>query len=242
MIDTHCHLLPALDDGPPSEADALRLAQELRAQGVTRVLCTPHFSNLFPTQHALARERLRVMKEALRSAGLQLELSLAAEIGPGYAVAAPLEELLDRTIDQRFALVEVLPDTSPSALVAIRDRLAEAGVQLVLGHPERCRAVQRRLGVLDPLRADGVLLQVVAPSLIGRWGRETEVAAWHLVDTGRADLLASDAHSMRRRRPHLREACELVAARLGDGVVTELTEHRPRLLLDATDAEAANPY
>jgi protein-tyrosine phosphatase len=242
VIDTHCHLLPALDDGPPNETDALRLAQELTAQGVTRVLCTPHFSNLFPTQHALARERLRVLKEALRSAGLQLELSLAAEIGPGYAVSAPLEELLDRTIDQRFALVEVLADTSPSALVAIRDRLAEAGVQLVLGHPERCRAVQRRLGVLDPLRADGVLLQVVAPSLIGRWGRETEVAAWHLVDTGRADLLGSDAHGMRRRRPHLAEACDLVAARLGDGVVTELTERRPRLLLDGTDAEAANAY
>ena len=242
MIDTHCHLLPALDDGPRNEADAVELARALAAQGVTRVLCTPHFSNLFPTRHADALERLRALQAMLRSQGLKLDLSLAAEIGPGFAASAPLEEVLARTVERRFALVEVLGDTSPSALVAIRDRLDAAGIQLVLGHPERCRAVQRRLGVLDGLRADGVLVQVVAPSLLGRWGPEAEATAWHLVDTGRADLLGSDAHSTRRRRPHLAEACELVAARLGNGVVTELTERKPRLVLDGTDVETADAY
>jgi protein-tyrosine phosphatase len=242
VIDTHCHLLPALDDGPRNEADAVELARELSAQGVRRVLCTPHFSSLFPTRHADAQERLRVLAPALRSQGVDLELSLAAEIGPGFAVTASLDELLERTIGRRFALIELLGDTSLPSLIAIRERLGEAGVQLVLGHPERCRAVQRRLGILDSLRADGALLQVVAPSLIGRWGPEAEATAWHLVDTGRADLLGSDAHSMRRRRPHLRETCELVAARLGDGVVAELTERRPRLLLDGTDADAADAY
>ena len=242
MIDTHCHLLPALDDGPRNEADAVELARALAAQGVTRVLCTPHYSNLFPTRHTDALERLRALRTTLRSQGLELDLSLAAEIGPGFAAAAPLEEVLARTVDRRFALVEVLGDTSPSALLAIRDRLDSAGIQLVLGHPERCRAVQRRLGVLDGLRADGVLVQVVAPSLLGRWGTEAETTAWHLVDTGRADLLGSDAHSTRRRRPHLAEACELIAARLGDGVVTELTERKPRLVLDGTDVETADAY
>jgi protein-tyrosine phosphatase len=93
--------------------------------------------------------------------------------------------------------------------------------------------VQRHLGVLDPFRADGALLQVVAPSLLGRWGPEVEAAAWHLVDTGRADLLGSDAHSTRRRRPHLSEVRDLIAERLGDGVLSELTERRPRLLFDS---------
>jgi protein-tyrosine phosphatase len=236
VIDTHCHLLPALDDGPRHEADAVALARELSAQGVKRVLCTPHYSSLFQTRHADAQERLRALAPVLRSEGVDLEISLAAEIGPAFAVSAPLDELLDRSIRGRFALIEVLGDTSPTGLMAIRERLGAAGLELVLAHPERCRAVQRRLGVLDPLRADGVLLQVVAPSLIGRWGPEVETTAWHLIDTGRADLLGSDAHSTRRRRPHLAEACELVAARLGEGVVAELTERRPRLVLDGTDA------
>lgn len=232
MIDTHCHLLPALDDGPRHQADGVLLARELAAQGVRRVLCTPHYSRLFPTSHAEAEERLTLFQPVLRAEGVELELSLAAEIGPGLAVSAPLEELLIRTIDRRFALIELLGDTSPAAIISIGERFVDAGIRLVLAHPERCRAVQRHLNVLDPFRADGALLQVVAPSLLGRWGPEVEATAWHLVDTGRADLLGSDAHGTHRRRPHLSDACELIAERLGEGVVLELTERRPRLVLD----------
>ena len=200
------------------------------------MLCTPHYSSLFPTVHARARERLATFAPQLRSAGIPLETSLAAEIGTGYAVSAPLEELLDRTINGRFALVEVLPDTPPTALSAIRERFVDAGVRLVLGHPERCRAVHRRPDLLDPLQAEGVLLQVVASSLVGRWGKDVELAAWRLVDTGRADLLASDAHGASRRRPHLRQTCDLIEQRLGSNVVEELTLRCPALILNGEPA------
>ena len=232
MIDTHCHLLPALDDGPGSDGEALELARRLAAEGVRRVLCTPHFSNLFPTDHRRAGEQLRAFARLLEAAGVDLELSLAAEIGPGFAASAPLDDLLERAIDGRFALIEVLPETSPTSLLAIRERLAERGVRIVLGHPERCRALHRHPAVLDPLREDGTLLQVVAPSLLGRWGPQVEASAWRLVNTGRADLLGSDAHGTRRRRPHLREVCELIERRLGGGVVSALTETGPASLLN----------
>jgi protein-tyrosine phosphatase len=232
LIDTHCHLLPRLDDGPGSEAEAVDLARRLVEDGTRHVLCTPHFSNLFPTVHADVVDRLHGLAPLLEAAGVRLELSVAAEIGPGFAASASLDELLERTIDGRFALVEVLADTTPTALVAIRERFAEAGVRLILGHPERCRALHRHPGILDRLREEGALLQVVAPSLLGRWGRNVEAAAWRLVDTGRADLLGSDAHGMKRRRPHLREACRLIERRLGGGVVAALTEHGPASVLD----------
>lgn len=232
MIDTHCHLLPGLDDGPGSENEALELARRLVSQGVQRVLCTPHYSSLFPTDHARATERHRALAPQLEAGGIQLETSLAAEIGPGFAASAPLEELLARTIDRRFALIEVLPDTSPTALLAIRKRFDDAGVRVILAHPERCRAIHRRPNLLDPLRDEGVLLQVVAPSLIGRWGPDVEATAWRLVDTGRADLLGSDAHGASRRRPHMREACDLIDQRLGPEVVAPLTQRRPEAVLD----------
>jgi protein-tyrosine phosphatase len=236
LIDTHCHLLPRLDDGPGSDAEALELARRLVADGTRRVLCTPHFSSLFPTAHADAVERVQALTPLLKSAGVQLDVSLAAEIGPGFAASAPLAELLDRTIDRRFALIEVLPDTSPTALLAIRERLGDAGVRIILAHPERCRALHRHPAAFDPMREDGVLLQIVAPSLLGRWGPHVEAAAWRLVDTGRADLLGSDAHGIKRRRPHLREACDLIERRLGGGVVAALTEHGPASVLDRATA------
>jgi protein-tyrosine phosphatase len=237
LIDTHCHLLPRLDDGPRTEEESLALARELAAQGVRRVLCTPHFSGMFPTVHADAVGRLHSLQSLLESAGIRLETSLAAEIGPAAAISVPLEELLERSIDGRFAVIEVLADSPPPSLAAIFERLRDAGVGTVFAHPERCRAVQRRPGLLDPFRNEGALLQIVAPSLVGRWGPDAEAAAWRLVDTGRADLLASDAHGPSRRRPHLRTACTLIAARLGETVVEELTEVKPRLLLDGPRPE-----
>ncbi|MGO2267581.1 MAG: CpsB/CapC family capsule biosynthesis tyrosine phosphatase [Vagococcus salmoninarum] len=42
MIDLHCHILPQLDDGPDTLIESLMMAKEAAAQGISRILCTPH--------------------------------------------------------------------------------------------------------------------------------------------------------------------------------------------------------
>ena len=86
MIDTHCHLLPGLDDGTRSPSEAIALAAELRDAGVRTVLCTPHLSRRFPTDLAVARERLAALVAELEASGIALELRLAAELSPNFAV------------------------------------------------------------------------------------------------------------------------------------------------------------
>ena len=58
MIDTHCHLIPGVDDGPAEQTEALELAQVLIADGVSEVICTPHYSRLFTYPHEVAADRL----------------------------------------------------------------------------------------------------------------------------------------------------------------------------------------
>ena len=58
-------------------------------------------------------------------------------------------------------------------------------------------------------------MQAVAPSVVGRWGREVEAAVWSLLESDRVDLIGSDAHGVQRRRCHLQRAAELVATRIG---------------------------
>ncbi|MBD0290997.1 MAG: hypothetical protein ICV74_07060 [Thermoleophilia bacterium] len=227
MIDTHCHLLPGLDDGPRNLSESLALAHALEAEGVIAAVCTPHFSRQFPTSRDEAVERLRELRAELDSAGVALAITLAAEVSPGHVAALPEDELASRAIAGRYLLVEALPDATASVLETLVARVTGFGLAPVLAHPERSRAVQRHVSAVDSLRTEGALVQVVAPSLVGRWGEEVAAAAWRLVDTGRADLLASDAHGARRRRVHLREATALVRRRLGDGVAAEITEERP---------------
>lgn len=231
MIDTHCHLVHGLDDGPATIGEAVELARAVAADGVTHVLCTPHYTRLWAPEWADVEQHFAMLHHALEEASVPLRLDLAAEVGPGHAVSAPLEELHARAIRGRHLLVEVQPDTPLVFFDAVMERLAEIGLLPVFAHPERSRGLARHPGALDEPRAGGALVQVVAPSLLERWGRGTAETAWRLLDHGRVDLLASDTHGLRRRRPHLREAAGLVAERLGDAVRAELTEARPARIL-----------
>jgi protein-tyrosine phosphatase len=229
VIDTHCHLVPGVDDGPATPEEALDLARSLVADGIDRVLCTPHYSSYFPTDHADAGRRLAALEDVLRDTGLAT--SLAAEISPGHAVSEPVEELAARSVAGRYVVVEALHDTPAAFFEALFERLEPAGLLPVVAHPERCRALQRSSSLVDWIRRRGGVLQVVAPSLLGRFGQGAAEAGWRLVDTGRASLLASDAHGTKRRSVRLREATELIRRRLGDAFAADLTERHPALVL-----------
>ena len=226
MIDTHCHLLPGLDDGPRSPGGALELATLLVDDGVEFVLCTPHYSRAFMTDHGEALRRADGLGQALSDAEVPLRIGVAAEVSVHVALIADGEELRSRSIAGRFLLVELHPDTAAPTVATLCSRLAEIDLLPILAHPERSRAVQRHPGVLDSARSSGALVQVVAPSLTGTWGASVAQAAWHLLDTGRADLLASDAHG-RRLLPQLAMAVELVSRRVGEGVARSLTGSHP---------------
>lgn len=211
--------------------ESVELARALIADGIERVLCTPHYSRLWAPSVAAAEVRLAELRGALATASVSLTLDLAAEVGPAHAVSAPLEQLSARSLRSRYLVVEVQPDTPTGFFGAVMARIAEARLLPIFAHPERSRGLARHPGALDEPRSAGALVQVVAPSLLARWGPETAETAWRLLDHGRVDLLASDTHGVSRRRPHLREACELLERRLGYAVRAELTLHRPERIL-----------
>jgi protein-tyrosine phosphatase len=230
MVDTHCHLLRGLDDGPKTLDESVALAAELVEAGVRTVVCTPHLSRRYPTDFAVAQKRLVELEAALREAGLALELSLAAEIAPGLAVTMDNAELRRHAIGDRFVLVELEANTAASFAPVIAEQLARDGLFPVLAHPERCRAVRRDTAPLIAAREAGAVVQVVANSLGGAWGSTIARAAWGFIARGRADLVASDAH-----RPGRADALGLVLTRLydrlGEDEVQRLTVETPRALL-----------
>ena len=135
MIDTHCHSLPGLDDGPATITEAIQLARMMLADGVSGALCTPHYSRQFQTRHADALAQHEVLRGELAAEGIALETAVAAEVSPAYAVSAPLEELELRSVGGRFVVVEVLLDSPEAVFPTVAERLGARGLVPVFAHP-----------------------------------------------------------------------------------------------------------
>ena len=241
VIDTHCHLLPGLDDGPRSLGEALALARELHQHGVRGVVCTPHWSRRFPTTWEATVSAAEAMREALERETIPLALVASAETSDVYAATRPFAELRERSACGTALTVEMTAHSLPAAFGAIVSRLRSVEIATVIAHPERCHAVQVDPAVLDPLRAEGALTQVVASSLVSTRERVVRTA-WSLLRSGRVDLLASDAHDVRARPSKLRAIEVAVSNELGTDLWRRLTWTTPsRLLPFLADAVGRRP-
>ncbi len=230
MIDTHCHLLWRLDDGPTTQMASVDLARALLDQGIEAALCTPHYSKRFPTQHAVARSRHEEFRRTLAEFGVDLRTEVAAEVGANLALSVPPDELSARSV-RGFVLVELESGADVSAPLLILQRLDEHGLTPILAHPERSRAVRDDPSVLDEVRDGGALVQVVASSLAGRWGDAVSEGAWRLLNDGRVDVLATDAHSAAGSVQRLRGVLEGATLRYGADAVDALTVRTPAKVL-----------
>ena len=68
------------------------------------------------------------------------------------------------------------------------------GFGTLIGHPERCAVLMQDDGAVAAERRAGARLQVNGSSLTGRHGAAARAWGIELLRSGRADVIASDAH------------------------------------------------
>ena len=234
MIDTHCHLLPGVDDGPATELDSIELARRLREQGVRRIVCTPHVSRRHQPAVALVRTRLEQLARSLHVLEIDVRLAAAGELSGSFVLASDPALLDPWRIGERHVLVEVARDVTPSFFEAVADALDRVGLAPVFAHPERSLLVRRDPRLLDSVRSGGALVQVVAPSLAAAPSSDVYRTAWAMLESGSADIVASDAH---RAVGALRlgGVLSLIDQRFGAEAREHLTAAVPRRVLGEAD-------
>jgi len=235
VIDLHCHLLPAVDDGPASIEESIAMGRAAYADGVRTIVVTPHardWRRAHPGEKAGATlpGQVRALQEALHQAGVPLALH------PG------MEEELDLDLPQRledgravplgrgpYFLLELPFMQYPLYLDEVLFQAQVQGWRPLLAHPERYRYVQASPDVLAPLVQRGVLVQVSVGSLAGEGGpRDREVAQW-LLRRGLVHCLASDGHSAAGARralltPGVQAAARIIGPARAHALVTEIPE------------------
>jgi protein-tyrosine phosphatase len=215
VIDLHCHLLPAIDDGPGSTAAALEMARIACDDGITTIVATPHMLARYPTSPAQVADGVQRLRTALSDAGIPLEVVSGGEIALEFFAGMSDDDLAASTLGgpgKRWLLLEMPFRGWPLQLPEILRGLEMRGLGAVLAHPERADAVQRSPHRMRDLVGLGALVQITAGSLTGEHGPPARRTAETLLRDGTAHFIASDAHSPSWRAPVLSEGL-LEAAR-----------------------------
>ena len=237
--DLHCHLLPAVDDGPDTMAESLAYAAEAVAAGTTTIVATPHVEAV---DVAELSDRVDELKAALAREGIDLDVRRGGELKP-FSIPeltdADLELVAHGPPGARWLLYEVPFHGPDDEFVAGAHELRDRGFGLLLAHPERSRGMVDGggLAVIEGLVAGGAAVAANTGPLVGREGTDRRRAAEHLLNRCVPTVLATDAHAP--SRPYTlamaAEAAERVTGR-ADRARRLAVEAPARLLADGLSA------
>jgi protein-tyrosine phosphatase len=234
VIDIHCHVLPGVDDGPQTLADAVAMCRLAVADGCRTLVATPHQRH--PIFEDLTRERLeRAWRELTAALDGTPQVLLGAEVRVDSDLFADLERDPPEVLPlagSRYLLVELprIEAQAPPAEDVVHE-LVVAGWRPVLAHPEMLPWLGADLERVAGLVAGGAMLQVTAAALTGDFGRLPAELGWQLVEAGLVHFVASDAHSPTWRPPGLAAVREALERRGGAALATRLLVDNPACVL-----------
>jgi protein-tyrosine phosphatase len=230
MVDLHCHVIPGVDDGPRTLADAVALVTGLRELGFVRLVATPHV-RLPRWDQDMAT--LRVLRDQLVDA--------VGDDCPRIDLAA--EHYFDDEVWQRFTtgelfrypgekavLIELPTDEVPLGWDRRFFEMAVKGARPVLAHPERIEAPSVTIDALERLASSGATLVISLSSLSGWFGSPLRRKAEAIIKRIDAVAAASDAHSV-AEMPTLRRGLARLRKLVGGEGVARMLSTTPIALL-----------
>jgi protein-tyrosine phosphatase len=203
MIDTHSHILPALDDGPESIQQSMEFIAQADKQGVKVMFATPHCCDgVYDCKKTDILAAWQKLCQAVDRAGVDIRILPGAEIRVNHDLVARFDagDLLTLGDTGRFLLLELPPMFIPHAFFKMLQQLKQRGIIPIIAHAERNPMIMSQHGLAADLIFQGARVQVTAGSLTGDFGRGPLKMARTLAQNNQIFCLGSDIHPGRKYR------------------------------------------
>ena len=244
-VDIHCHCLAGIDDGPPAMADAIALCRALVVDSVATVIATPHQLGRYNdcNQAVHIRQKVSQLNEQLKHTGLPLTVVPGADVRVDERICWLLEndKILTLADGGKYILLE-LPHQIFIDIEPLLVELGSLGVRAIISHPERHSVLVVRPELLNKwLLEHSATVQLTAGSLLGQFGPAAQKAAWHLLSSGLASLVATDSLDLDGRRPCMSAAFKCISNQLSPTIAHRVCIENPSRVLHGRDLEVGAP-
>jgi protein-tyrosine phosphatase len=234
LVDTHCHLLAALDDGPQTWDEALEMCQVAWDDGTRAITATAHQNETWPdVSPESIRAATKQLAQRLAEAKIPLEIYPSAEVAvfPGMSDAWQQGQLLSVADHRQYLLIELPHNLFVDIRGEVND-LRQRGIYTILAHPERHAELLFNSAAAEELIMCGCLMQFSAQSVAAPRDRRQAAAIRDWIQRGLVHLVASDGHSPRRRPPGLSAAYAQIVSWVGPAVADRLCSSQPMAVIE----------
>jgi protein-tyrosine phosphatase len=244
LIDIHTHILPGVDDGVQSLDEAISILRKASKEGIQRVVFTPHVLEAPSARkwHEISRTCHRLSRH-IQQENLPIAIHLGAELFVSPDLPRMIEENPALTIDcgKKYALFELPASEIPPFTLETVYRLLLRGIVPILAHPERNLEIQAEPGTLLELIQKGLLTQLNAASLSGKYGKNARKTAKILLAHDLIHLMGSDLHALPEGPYPLLEGIDLASRIVGKRQATEMVTTIPEKILNGEAIDHPRP-
>lgn len=232
LVETHCHILPGIDDGAPDVETSVKMVRRLKEQGAKAIILTPHYysdsisyGNFIENRNAAFKQLTAALDET------DPKLIPAAEV---YITEYLFnnENLKELCIgNSGYALIEhsFSCDFSQKTYERLLNLNYDFGIKPILAHIERYDALINDEYLLDEYINAGCLTQVNISSFSDA-PRGIRKKLIKYLESGRIHFIGSDCHNLSSRAPEYENGVNVILKKCGAQAL-EILEQNANLLI-----------
>lgn len=243
MIDTHSHIIPAIDDGAQNLSESVKFVEIAAKQGVEIMFATPHSCDgvFYNTKQdiLLACSDLTAF---LKEKGIFIKILPGAEIRVNHDLIMEYDKgtLLTLNNAGTHLLIELPSMFITNAVSMMIRQLCDRGVTPIIAHAERNPMIMNKPGLASEFIYNGALIQITAGSLTGEFGKFAMQTAQTLVTMDQVFCLGSDIHP--GRRYGMAKAKKKLIKMIGRSEADLITMENPFSILKQTNINQKQIY